>query len=144
VFIGGLVGDINRSPADPLFFLLHANVDRAWAAWQRFYGRFDRAQASHYAPQGSHSSQSSLPMGNFVDDTMWPWDGVARPAPDAPVLTTSTVVLPPNPGPGSGVAGHPQVGDTLDYLDMLNLGKTQGFCYDSIPRGVGSVAPFWP
>jgi len=29
------------SPRDPLFFLLHANVDRAWAVWQKDKNRFD-------------------------------------------------------------------------------------------------------
>ena len=29
----GQVADIGRAPADPLFFLLHANVDRLWSTW---------------------------------------------------------------------------------------------------------------
>ena len=39
-------GSISRSrpPRDPLFFLLHCNVDRLWAKWQRQNGRFDPAQ----------------------------------------------------------------------------------------------------
>ena len=142
-FIGGIIGDFGRSPADPLFFLLHASVDRAWAVWQRFYDRFNRSQAANYAPQGIHTGSASLPLGNFVDDTMWPWDGITRPT-EPVMLTTAPVLLPPNPGPGSGLIGHPQVGDALDYLDLLNLGRAQGFCYDSVPRGVGPVAPFWP
>jgi tyrosinase len=27
-----------RSPADPLFMLHHANVDRMWALWQDIHG----------------------------------------------------------------------------------------------------------
>jgi len=142
VFIGGLLGDIRRSPADPLFFLLHANVDRAWAAWERFYGRFDQHDLLSYALQGSHAGTSTFPFGNYVDDTMWPWDGIVRPT-EPVTLTLSPVTLPPNPGPGGGLSGVPKVGDTLDYLDLAGAGAYGGFCYDSIPYGVGSVAPFW-
>lgn len=34
VFIGGDVQASTASPNDPVFFLLHAEVDRLWAAWQ--------------------------------------------------------------------------------------------------------------
>jgi hypothetical protein len=29
------LGDLARSPADFIFFLHHANIDRIWASWQR-------------------------------------------------------------------------------------------------------------
>lgn len=141
--IGGIVGDINRSPADPLFFLLHTNVDRAWAAWQRQYDRFDRAQTNDYGFQGSHGASSPHPLGNYVDDTMWPWDGLPRSG-STVVYTTLPVNLPPNPGPGAGIVGAPQVGEALDYLDIKGAGKSHGFCYDSLPYGTGPVTPFWP
>ena len=142
VFIGGLVGSIERSPADPLFFLLHANVDRAWAAWQRLYDRFDQTKPLAYGLQGSFGAGSTLPLGNHVQDTMWPWDGIVRPS-DPVVETIGSVPLPPNPGPGGGLSGNPKVGDTLDYLDSLGRGLGHGFCYDTIPFGTGPVDTFW-
>jgi hypothetical protein len=33
--VGGNIGDVHRAFQDPLVFLLHANVDRLWASWQR-------------------------------------------------------------------------------------------------------------
>jgi tyrosinase len=142
VFINGIVGDISRSPADPLFFLLHANVDRAWAAWQRFHNMFDRHQATAYSPQGANQPQSGIATGNFEKDTMWPWDGVPRPT-DPVVITIGQIALPPNPGPSEGVAVNPQVGETLDYLGILDISSTQGPCYDDIPFGTGEVTDFW-
>jgi tyrosinase len=142
VHIGGNVGNFFSSPSDPLFFLLHANVDRAWAAWERLYDRFDRTQGSAYDLQGSHSPGASQLFGNFVDDTMWPWDGLSRPT--EPGTATTSVILPSNPGPSGGLTGKPEVGDTLDYLDMAGVGAAHGFCYDDMPYGVGTVGPFWP
>src|SRR5258707_1199060 len=37
VWIGGDMG-ASTSPNDPVFYLNHANVDRAWAAWQQKHG----------------------------------------------------------------------------------------------------------
>ena len=39
---------IGTAAKDPLFFLLHCNVDRLWAKWQRQNGRFDPALAASY------------------------------------------------------------------------------------------------
>ncbi|CAN5743891.1 hypothetical protein BH23PSE1_BH23PSE1_16740 [soil metagenome] len=141
-FIGGVVGDILRSPADPLFFLLHANTDRAWAAWQRLHDRFDRTAAPAYGRQGAWSPGSTIRHGNFEQDTMWPWDGIDRPT-DPPVVTTEPVSLPANPGPSAGPSTNPQVGETLDYLNFLGLGAAHDFCYDDVPHGVGDVPAFW-
>ena len=33
-WIGGAMGNPNRSPADPLFFLHHAFIDKVWVDWQ--------------------------------------------------------------------------------------------------------------
>jgi hypothetical protein len=35
----GNMSDLNRSPEDPAFFLVHSNVDRLWATWQRVPGK---------------------------------------------------------------------------------------------------------
>src|SRR5262245_45212723 len=55
---------------DPLFFLLHCNVDRLWAKWQRQRGRFNPALAASYENGGGN------PIGHNLPDTMWPWNGV--------------------------------------------------------------------
>src|SRR6185503_11440216 len=45
---GGFIRNPATAPHDPLFFLLHCNVDRLWAKWQQQRGRFDPALASSY------------------------------------------------------------------------------------------------
>lgn len=141
--VGGHIGDIGRSPADPLFFLLHANVDRGWAAWQRLHDRFNKSQAVAYAPQGHFQAGSANRFGNFVDDTMWPWDNIVRDT-DPIEFTVDPVVLPNNPGPGEGISGQPKVGEALDYLDVAGTRDAQNFCYDDIPYGTGPVPGFFP
>lgn len=34
IWVGGVMNDLMHSPADPLFWLHHANVDRIWSKWQ--------------------------------------------------------------------------------------------------------------
>jgi len=33
-WVGGTMGDITVSPADPLFWMHHAEIDRIWSVWQ--------------------------------------------------------------------------------------------------------------
>ncbi|GJQ13860.1 hypothetical protein GpartN1_g5651.t1 [Galdieria partita] len=37
-YIGGNMREIRSSSTDPVFYLVHANVDRIFASWQRIYG----------------------------------------------------------------------------------------------------------
>lgn len=55
------------SPADPVFFLNHANVDRIWAEWQEIHG------VDTYVPA------NELPLNN-VDDPMFPFRDMDMPA----------------------------------------------------------------
>jgi tyrosinase len=119
---GGFIFDPATAPKDPLFFLLHCNVDRLWAKWQKKFGRFDSALAASY--------DSNLPNGNRIghnlSDTMWPWNGVtggSRP-PTAPGGTLA-------PSPCVGAPGlQPRVQDLLDYQGVVNPVSRMGFDYD--------------
>lgn len=141
-FVGGMIGRIGPSPADPLFFLLHANVDRAWAAWQRAHDRFDRNQATSYSLQGGHSPGANFGLGNYVEDTMWPWDHQNRPSLPNQTITVGLINLPPTVGAGEGAPSNPEVGDMIDYLDLNGNGVTHNYCYDMVPTGVGPVVDF--
>ena len=75
--IGGWLGS-GSSPRDPLFFLLHANVDRVWAHWQAEFERFDPADLDAYHAQGAYPGPSSplrFRKGSYLQDEMWPWSG---------------------------------------------------------------------
>ena len=123
VSFGGSISDIDTAAKDPLFFLLHCNVDRLWAKWQRQVGRFDPAQASSYDTRPGNR------IGHKLPDTMWPWNGITggqRPptAPGGPLASSSFVAAP---GP------QPKVQDCLDYQGSVNVLSRMGFDYDDVP-----------
>jgi tyrosinase len=118
----GSISSVPSAARDPLFFLLHCNVDRLWAKWQRQFGRFDPALAASY------DSVPGSDPGRNLPDTMWPWNGVTggtRPA-TAPggTLAPSPVVIAP------GL--QPRVQDCLDYQGSVGAGARMGFDYDDV------------
>jgi len=71
VWVGGFVGNASIAPRDPVFWLIHSNVDRLWAEWI----------LQHSATAGF---QPFLPLsggvqGHNLNDTMWPWNGTTNP-----------------------------------------------------------------
>jgi tyrosinase len=125
---GGYISDIDTAAKDPLFFMLHANVDRMWAKWQRNNRRFDSTNTSTYTAQGSAGTPGSVRAGHNLNDTMWPWNGITgggRPptAPGGP--------FPPSPvanAPGP----TPTVRSMIDYQGVLNRADRLGFAYDDV------------
>lgn len=117
---------ISTAARDPLFFMLHANVDRLWAKWQWFHQRHDRNDPNAYAAGGR--------VGHDLDDSMWPWNGVTsvpRPstAPGGKLQDSDVSSLP---------GGSPRVSDMLDYLNVTGRqdqpsGGELAFCYDDVP-----------
>lgn len=120
---GGSISSINTAARDPLFFLLHCNVDRLWAKWQRQNGRFNPATAASY------DSNPGNPIGHNLPDTMWPWNGITGPPrpPTAPggALAASQCVSAPGPSP--------RVQSSLDYQGTINALSRMGFDYDDVP-----------
>jgi tyrosinase len=120
---GGSISSIGTAARDPLFFLLHCNVDRLWAKWQRQFGRFNPAVAASY------DSNPGNPIGHNLPDTMWPWNGITggtRP-PTAPggAMAASPCVSAPGP--------QPRVRDGLDYQGSVSAVSRLGFDYDDVP-----------
>ena len=120
---GGIdLASIGTAAKDPLFFLLHCNVDRLWAKWQRQNGRFDPAHGASYDSGAQTRSATISP------DTMWPWNGVTggtRP-PTAPggALATSPCVSAPG--------AQPAVRSMLDYQGAISAASRLGFDYDDV------------
>jgi tyrosinase len=120
------------APRDPLFFLLHCNVDRLWAFWQWLNDRFDGSQADTFFYRGTANSAGSTLIGHNLGDTIWPWNnemGGPRPM-NAP--RTPFPAVPTAPAPGAA----PTVGDMIDFQGYLDAGSYMGFCYDDVPYGV--------
>lgn len=71
------ISDIERSPQDPVFFLLHSNADRLWTTWQRdpahperltaegVYGMYSQQWPTHWDHDGM----------NMYRDVVDPWSG---------------------------------------------------------------------
>jgi tyrosinase len=120
---GGSISSIPTAARDPLFFLLHCNVDRLWAKWQRQNNRFDQAQAASY------DSAAANRIGHQLPDTMWPWNGVTA-SPRPPTAPGGSLAASPTTGaPGP----QPRVRDTLDYQGRINAVSRMGFDYDDVP-----------
>jgi len=63
----------NSSNSDPVFYLVHANIDRLWNEWQRRHG-------PHYLPV------SGGPFGQNLHDAMWPYNMIGLTISPAMVL----------------------------------------------------------
>jgi tyrosinase len=120
---GGFISSIGTAARDPLFFLLHCNVDRLWAKWQRQNDLFDTSLPAAYDPNNPGNK-----TGHNLPDTMWPWNGITtgdRP-PFAPggALAVSPCVSAPGP--------QPRVQDCFDYQGSVSHGARLGFDYDDV------------
>ncbi|MBA2302685.1 MAG: tyrosinase family protein [Acidobacteria bacterium] len=120
---GGFISSIGTAARDPLFFLLHCNVDRLWAKWQLQNNRFDSGVAASY-----DTNNPGNKTGHNLVDTMWPWNGITtgdRP-PFAPggALASSACVNAPGP--------QPRVQDCFDYRGSVAAVAQMGFDYDDV------------
>jgi tyrosinase len=128
VSFSGFIRSPGTAAGDPLFFLLHCNVDRIWAVWQWHQARFDPTQPDTYFYRGSAGDPIETRIGHNLHDTMWPWNGVTtglRPpfAPRQPLLGSRVVSGPPL---------VPTVGDLVDFQGQFG-GAPCGFDYDVVP-----------
>jgi tyrosinase len=116
----GWITSIPTAAKDPLFFLLHCNVDRLWAMWQWLNKRHD--------PSAANAFTDGTRVGHRRNDTMWPWNNVTtgdRPnfAPRTPLPISPMTAAP-------GLMPHVQ--DMIDYLGTVSDGQ-QGFAYADVP-----------
>lgn len=142
----GRVSDIGQDPVDPLFFMIHANVDRIWALWQhRDFSRYRYNKVEAYEPQGKTTGSSRSGVGNRVEDGLWPWypdyvpprpnrrsdrnqGDVERRGRDFPQIKITV------PGPQGNYRKYsePLVKDTIDYQGIVGE-MPAGFEYADVP-----------
>jgi tyrosinase len=124
---GGVITNPGTAPQDPLFFLLHCNVDRLWAKWQWGFRLHDPAAARSFAAGPARP-------GHRLNDRLWPWSGPLS----APRPTTA---------PGGGLAASamtdapgtsPRVRDAIDYFGLTTAAHL-GFAYDDVPFQIGGM-----
>jgi tyrosinase len=127
VSFSGFLQAISQAARDPLFFLLHCNVDRLWAAWQKANNRYDVAVPAAFDTPVPPNPPNRI--GHNLGDTMWPWNGVVTPprpavAPGGPLAASACVAAPGN---------TPRVRNCFDYQGSLATANNLGFSYDDIP-----------
>lgn len=139
----GWMGSPATAVGDPVFFLLHGNVDRLWAAWQSTNSRFG-GSPDHYGPVGSYPTDGSSPLafkGHYLQDAMWPWDGDTGqgnqadndPFNNRPTQDPAVVGDFPSPAPFAlGPSAHPKPAELLDYMGASDPTKGLGYAYDEI------------
>jgi tyrosinase len=118
----GPISSVPTAVRDPLFFMLHANVDRLWAKWQWVKHRADSTDPAAYAPPSPNR------IGHHLADTMWPWNGVTgnpRPptAPGGQFPQTAVTSLP---------GSMPMVETMFDHLGVVG-GDPLAYAYDDVP-----------
>ncbi len=129
VSFSGYISRIPTAVRDPLFFFLHANVDRLWAKWQWINHRFDATRQDSYFFRTPANSPGATRIGHNAPDTMWPWNNIRgglRPS------TAPRTPFPPSPvvaAPG----GSPTVGAMVDYQGVIDQANRLGFDYDDVP-----------
>ena len=119
---GGFISSIPTAARDPLFFMLHANVDRLWAKWQWIHKRTSPDEVRAFAPAVPNR------IGHHLPDTMWPWNGVTTaPRPStAPGGTFASSTATTAPGLS------PIVRAMIDF-QAVGGGPALGFAYDDVP-----------
>jgi tyrosinase len=135
---GGWVGSVPTAVRDPLFFLLHSNVERLWAKWQWIYLRQDPSAAASYAPQGAYAGGGTVRLGHYAQDSMWPWDGRTGFVTPGDPLTQRPSTAPGGALPaaigGWGPPIRPSPVDVIDYDRWVLLSPSGlAYGYDDVP-----------
>jgi tyrosinase len=122
-FSAGFIRSKQTAARDPLFFMLHANVDRLWAKWQWVRRRTDPAEPRSFAAADPDR------VGHRLGDTMWPWNGVITPPRPATAPGGRFASSPSIPAPGN----TPTVRSMLDFQGVATAAAALGFAYDDVP-----------
>jgi tyrosinase len=110
---------------DPIFFMLHCNIDRIWAKWQLANNLWG-ASAAAYSDEGTGV------VGDARGDTMWPWNGAAG-APRPPTAPGGPMPQAPFPAAfPSKPSPLVTVGEVIDYIGITE-GNYNFFDYDDVP-----------
>lgn len=126
---GFWLSSVPTAVRDPLFFLLHCNIDRLWAKWQWINNRFDPTLVDSYSPQGTYPGTGSPGPGHYALNRMWPWNGLTG----APYPSTAPGGgLPISPVVGFAPPSQPTPASMIAYRGDAAFPRGMGFAYDDV------------
>lgn len=141
----GPINAVPVAPRDPLFFLLHCNVDRIWALWQFVFDRYEIREKESYPYQERLEilgGSRGLISGTFpdfwkvLDTPQWPWDsGLSKPGHLRPPGTRSGNFTRSSAGGKNLSDRPPRLSDTIDSFGLHTSANFLGFGYDDVPFG---------
>lgn len=114
-WINGIMNNVTAAANDPMFWLVHANVDRIWAQWQ-----LTRWGNNFYPATGQ-------PYGHNLNDPMYLWDGGIITSVNSqlrdlcPTLPDANTALSNKGKSGKVVNPGP-----MDEFDSIGVGKVAG------------------
>jgi len=111
----GYLSNPATAPKDPMFYLLHCNVDRLWAKWQQTNKRWDVASTDTFEFLGKSGDPGATRIGHNLQDTMWPWNQDTSPPRPKTAPGGGMTTSPATDAPG----GQPTVGDMIDYQGVM-------------------------
>lgn len=129
VSFNGRINQVPVAPQDPLFFLLHCNVDRLWAVFQTAYDRFNQSDVKTYPYQ--HAGDAD--PWEIISAGLWPWDGsrshlgnLLPPGTRQENFTKSGLVT-------NFPSNSPQLLHAIDPYGYNDPSHYLGFGYDDVP-----------
>ena len=142
VSFNGYVNFVPVAPQDPLFFLLHCNVDRLWGLWQFLFRRDAVNDRLTYPYQNKLEITADLRgeiTGFFpdywkvVDALQWPWDNTQSKPYNLRPPGTRSANFTQSPT-GKQIAGDiPAIHDAIDAYGHHDAANYLGFAYDDVP-----------
>ena len=129
VSFNGYINDVPVAPQDPLFFLLHCNVDRLWALWQFVFDRDAKNEVKSYPYQNSGDASS----WKIINASQWPWNGGnSEPAGLSPPGTRQDNFTESNQVQNFPEA-VPMLDASIDPFGQRDTLRYLGFAYDDLP-----------
>ena len=129
VSFNGRINSVPVAPQDPLFFLLHCNVDRLWALWQNLFDRDDQTDTRTYPFQQAGDANP----WEIISASQWPWDGgTSQPGSLLPPGTRKENFTASDVGIDAP-ENSPKLRDAIDPYAHHNPNHDLGFGYDDVP-----------
>jgi tyrosinase len=139
VSFNGPVNSPPVAPQDPIFFLLHCNVDRLWALWQLAHQRDVANEAVSYPYQTQSDTNDAWKV---ISSPQWPWDNSTSSPGQLWPPGTRRENFTPSPTAKQFDEGVPLLLDAIDPYAYHQADNYLGFAYDDVPFDYGRLATF--